>query len=112
MVDSPTKYKEAFCVRLGALRRAAGYTQVEMANMLGIPRDTYAKYEKRSLLRHDLISHVAEITGHDVWFVLTGKPHQNDAPNGSRSLSEPELYPGGKRRAKSIEKGNSEGEEG
>jgi len=47
-----------------------------MATMLGITRDTYAKYERRSLLRHDLIPAVAKITGHDVWYILTGQPRQ------------------------------------
>ena len=48
---------------------------------MGITRDKYAKFERRSLLRHDLIAAVAEITGHDTWFILTGQPRQEVKPN-------------------------------
>ena len=77
MAVSLKQYKEAFCARLRGARKAAGYTQVEMADLLDITRDNYAKYERRSLLRVDLIPEFSRITGHDTWFLLTGQPNQN-----------------------------------
>ena len=78
MTANLTLYKEAFCARLRGVRKAAGYTQEQMAKKLDITRDNYAKYETRSPLRHDLIAEVAKITGHDTWFLLTGRPRQDE----------------------------------
>lgn len=71
---TPAQYKKAFCTRLKSIREATGLNQDDFAKQLGIKRDTYAKYESRSLLPHHLIPRVCEITGHDCWFVLTGQP--------------------------------------
>ena len=80
MVDSLTKYKEAFLARVKGAREAAGYNQEEMAGELDISRDRYAKWETRSLLPHQFIAAFAEITGHDAWFILTGQSHQPSKP--------------------------------
>ena len=68
-----TRYRKAFCQRLKAAREAAGYTQITFAKELGLERDTYAKYESRSLLPHHLIPRVCQLTGHDAWYMLTGQ---------------------------------------
>lgn len=76
MVETPANYKVAFCARLAAMRKAAGFTQEDFADKLGVSRDTYSKYESRSYLRHDLIAPAAELTNHDPCFLLTGRnPH-------------------------------------
>lgn len=69
---TPARYREAFCSRLKNLRESAGYTQKEVALELGIDKDTYAKYESRSLLPHHLITQVAELFYVDVVFLLSG----------------------------------------
>jgi len=77
---SPKKYKNEFCLRLRVIRESCGYTQEEFAKLLGISRDTYSKYEYRSLLPHHLIPVVCELSGHDPWFLLTGKSATLTAP--------------------------------
>lgn len=72
-LTTPTKYREAFCERLQRVRISAGYTQASLARELKIDKDTYAKYESRSLLPHHLIPAVCELTHTDAWFLLTGK---------------------------------------
>lgn len=81
MVNSLTKYKEAFCARVRGARDAAGYKQEEMAAKLRIRRDRYAKYERRSLMPPQFIAEFAQITGHDTWFILTGQPRQDAKPD-------------------------------
>ena len=83
MVESLTKYTEAFCARVRGARAAAGYNQVEMAKELRIRRDRYAKYENRSLMETQFIAAFAKITGHDPWFILTGQPRQEAKPDYS-----------------------------
>ena len=85
MAVSLKQYKEAFCARLKGARKSAGYTQAGIAALLGISRDNYAKYETRSLLRHDLIPAVARITGHDTWFLLTGQSHRDASAQRHRN---------------------------
>ena len=70
----PPDYKRLFCERVRNARKSMNLDQAEMATMLGIKPDTYGKYEKRSLLPHHLIPRWCEITGHDPWYLLTGRP--------------------------------------
>lgn len=55
------------------IREAAGLTQEEFSKSLGVARDTYARYETRSLLPHHLVIPVCDLTGHDCYFLLTGR---------------------------------------
>jgi len=73
MARNQSKYQEDFCARLQEIRKDAGFSQSAFAEALGLPRDTYAKYETRSLLPHDLIDDVAQLTGRSIDFVLTGR---------------------------------------
>ena len=100
MAVSLKQYKEAFCARLKGARKSSGYTQVEIAKLLGISRDNYAKYETRSLLRHDLIPAVARITGHDTWFLLTGQSRRDALVQKRRNSKAAARRP--KSRLKSI----------
>lgn len=45
-----------------------------MAKALGIDRETYKQYETRTPLPHDMIPPFLELTGHDPWFLFTGRP--------------------------------------
>ena len=49
-MNTSKEHKEAFTQRVKDARVAAGYTQLEMANLLGIDRDKYKQYESRSYL--------------------------------------------------------------
>lgn len=71
---TPAQYRKAFCARLKAIREATGLSQKDFAKeYFGLERDKYAKYETRSLLPHHLISVLSDLTGHDTYFILTGK---------------------------------------
>ena len=61
LMKEPTKvaasqFKRAFLARTAQARTRAGFSQSEIAELLGIPQDKYKQYEKRSPLPHYLIS--------------------------------------------------------
>jgi len=66
-------YHQAFLRRTREMRDGAGFTQETMAKALHITKDAYAKYERRTLMPHHLIARFCELTGHDPWFLITGK---------------------------------------
>jgi DNA-binding XRE family transcriptional regulator len=68
-----TLYRQAFLSRTKAMRKGAGFKQAGMAKALGIEAEAYAKYEQRTMLPHHLIAPFCELTGHDPWFLITGK---------------------------------------
>ena len=80
MVRNQSKYQREFCQRLKAVRARANYSQADFAAKLGLPRDTYAKYETRSLLPHDLIGEVARLTSRSPLFILTGADDTKEPP--------------------------------
>lgn len=82
------KFKRGFLERTRMIRDSADYTQVSMATALGVDRETYKQYETRTPLPHDLIPRFLELTGHDPWFLLTGRP-QREAPKGKASKNPP-----------------------
>jgi DNA-binding XRE family transcriptional regulator len=47
-----TDFKSAFINRTAEARKSAGYTQNEIATILGIDQGTYKQYETRSVLPH------------------------------------------------------------
>lgn len=50
-----------FCRRVKMFRESAAFTQESIAAALGIPRDTYAKYEIRSPLPHQYLAPFAQL---------------------------------------------------
>lgn len=50
-----TEFNRLFCAATKRARKKAGYSQAQMAEILGIPRSTYKGYETRSPLPHDLL---------------------------------------------------------
>lgn len=60
--------------RLKAARVAAGFTQEQFADELGIDVKTYAKYESRSksVLPIEFWPHVCTVLDLDPWFFMTG----------------------------------------
>lgn len=81
-------FERRFVRRVLQLREDSGLTQQQMADRLGVSRDTYSKYEARSLLPHYLVADFARICGVSVDFVMTGRPGgaahaENPSPNFS-----------------------------
>jgi transcriptional regulator with XRE-family HTH domain len=75
MADFPTEkdYNDTFRRRLKALRRARRLTQEQMGILLGIPGDTYRKYESTNMLPHHLIERFAVAAGCSVTYLVTGE---------------------------------------
>ena len=88
--STKTKFKAGYAMRLKMARQDAGYTQKEFAKLLDIPPDTYSKYERRSELPPSLLVAVCNITGHDPWFFLTGKP--SFSPPQTKEPPEMDMY--------------------
>ena len=61
----PAKSKRSeFGARLHALREAAGLSQAQVANKLGIKQPSYAAWERRTVaLSHEQIQQLADIVG-------------------------------------------------
>jgi transcriptional regulator with XRE-family HTH domain len=63
---------QALCERVATLRRAAGLTQAQVAEALGMPQRSYQHFENRSALPAHLIVPFADLVGVDVRELLTG----------------------------------------
>ncbi len=59
-------YQKAFFAKVKFARHGAGYTAPEMAELLGISKDKYYRYESRHMMRHDLIPVFCDVTKTDV----------------------------------------------
>lgn len=71
---TPAAYKKAFLARTKAVREAAGLTQEQVANRLGLAgRDYYSIYERRTMLPHEYIAPFADLCRTSCHFLLTGK---------------------------------------
>lgn len=68
----PPDYLKAFTQRIVEARRFARLNQAEVASQLGVPLDSYKKYEGRSLMPHHLIARFSEITGQTVHVLMGG----------------------------------------
>ena len=71
---TPKEYRAAFAARVRQARTAARYPINEMALLLGVTHDTYAKYEGRgaSLMPHNLIVPFCLACRVSVEWLLTG----------------------------------------
>lgn len=56
-------------------------TQSNIAEALGITRDTYATYETRTLLAHDLIARFCDMTETNIRWLLTGEGGMKFTPS-------------------------------
>lgn len=79
--DKSGLFKQAFINRLKAARKGADFTQEVMAAKLGLERDTYSKYEYRTLLPMSLLKPSADILGVTTNHLLTGEPVSEAAHN-------------------------------
>lgn len=71
--DPYSAFTAAFIARTKQLRKASGLTQEETAIALGLPLDTYKKYEKRSVMPLYLVDRFATIVRGDLVFLITGR---------------------------------------
>lgn len=78
---TPTTYRNAFVQRVRAARTLAEKNPLEMAQLLGIPKDTYHRYETRTLLPHHLLETFCKLTGQDLTWLITGR-HRRPEPEG------------------------------
>jgi DNA-binding XRE family transcriptional regulator len=71
---TPTRYRRAFFERIRAARVSAGKSPAEMAQLLGVPKDTYHRYETRTLLPHHLMEKFCRLTDKELDWLITGRP--------------------------------------
>lgn len=69
------------CGRVKKARKDAQYTQKRIADALGIDRDKYKQYEKRTPLRFEYWDEFCKLTGVEIGWLMTGK--QNIKPEYS-----------------------------
>lgn len=72
-------YRRAITARLQLLRNAAGMSQPQMAEALGVPLDRYRKYESRTPLPAYLLEPLSVVTGFSVNFIVTGRGDRSDS---------------------------------
>lgn len=89
MEQAASDFNSALRERLRELRSASGLSQAAMAKRLGLERDTYAKYENRSPLPHELLPKASAILGVSLGFLLTGR--DNGAPPSVHQTVEPRV---------------------
>lgn len=70
---TPQEFNEQFVRRVRQIREALGWKPILMAERMGVPLETWRKYEKRTPLPHHLIPTFCRITGVEVWYLLTGE---------------------------------------
>src|ERR1039457_916561 len=79
---TPTTYRNAFVQRVRAARTLAEKTPLEMAHLLDIPKDTYHRYETRTLLPHHLLEPFCQLTGQDLTWLITGRHRRPERAAG------------------------------
>jgi DNA-binding XRE family transcriptional regulator len=77
---TPTTYRKAFVQRVRAARTLASKEPAEMAKLLGVRKDTYHRYETRTLLPHYLLEKFCDLTGQELIWLVTGR-HQRPEPH-------------------------------
>jgi hypothetical protein len=78
--STPSEYRLEFFSRVEKARKDCGLDYLQMADALSkatqrrIVADSYRKWESENMLPHDLIVPFCEITGADLYELLTGAP--------------------------------------
>lgn len=73
---SPAQFRKDFISRVKAARIMSDKSHQEVADALGVTKNTYNTWELRSLLPHQHIIPFCEFVGADPYFLLTGHPFQ------------------------------------
>lgn len=66
-------FNNAFRARVKEERDRKGWSQVVMADMLGVPFERYKKYENRSTLPLYLLERFSKLVDRDIQYLVTGK---------------------------------------
>ena|SRR5215471_5968994 len=72
-MESPSEFKAGFVARVRRARKATGWNQREMAEVLGIPLKNYEAYESRVLLPHHLIWQFTRAARIPLEYLYTGR---------------------------------------
>lgn len=78
--STPSEFRDGFAARIKKAREEAKLSHAQIATALTeasgrpIAADSYRKWENDNLLPHDLIVPFCEITGADLYELLTGAP--------------------------------------
>ena len=72
-ISEEEKYKQAFIARVKKARARHYKSMPKFASLLGIPYETYKKYEGRSYLPHYLIERFCALTHVTVTYLITGE---------------------------------------
>lgn len=75
-------YQRGVRRRIKTIREAMGWTQQEMANALGLPLETYRKYELRSMMPLHILTRFHQVSGHSLEYIITGKYPPPSAETG------------------------------
>lgn len=88
-VTTPAQYRTKFFERIRAARSLAGKNPAQMAELLGVPKDTYHRYETRTLLPHHLIPVFCQLTGTEIDWLLGGfrRAGRGSNPEASRDVA-------------------------
>lgn len=77
-------YDKAFIGRVRVARESAGLTRIEISAHMGIKPDSYARYEKRTMLPHYLIPPFCRATGVSLEYLLGATKRKK--PNHLKSV--------------------------
>lgn len=88
---TPDEFKQEFIRRTKQARETVTKDRDEMGTRLGVEKDTYAKYEYRTLLPHYLIPKLCEETKTGPWYLLTGEPEETNP--GLQNTGQNEINP-------------------
>lgn len=66
-------FNNAFRERVKDARDHKGWSQMVMADMLGVPFERYKKYENRSTLPIYLLERFSKLVDRDIQYLVTGK---------------------------------------
>src|SRR5689334_1309418 len=69
---TPAQYRAKFFGRVKAARALSGKTPRELADLLGVPKDTYHRYETQVLIPHHLLQQFCTLCGVEIEWLITG----------------------------------------
>lgn len=78
--SSPSKYRTEFIARIKAARALAGKSHQEVADALGVQKNTYTTWELRTLMPLQHVIPFCQFVGADPYQILTGQPFRLGRP--------------------------------
>jgi DNA-binding XRE family transcriptional regulator len=84
--ETEAQFRQLFTRRVKDARESAGMKQLQIAELLGIPRDKYKHYEGRSLLPHYLVGRFFMLCRVDPAWLMTGRVRSLSCPPYDRPL--------------------------